>query len=132
MTVKPCTVIAAFCLTGSLLLAQNQQPTPEQYQDALNQLRQLQADKNELATKNRDLLKKIHDLEEQHQDNAMRVETLENRMYYLREHYAAWQEFLDHNPPLRVMWYTFFTSGEFQESVHDLLGDGKWPFGVEG
>lgn len=131
MTAKPRTVVTALCLTASLALAQNQQPTAEQYQDALNQLRQLQADKNELATKNRDLQKKLHDLEEQQEQTTMRLETLENRMFYLREHYAAWQAFLELNPPIRVMWNTYFTTGEVQERIMDLLGDGKWPFGIE-
>lgn len=131
MTAKPRHVIATLCLTASLALAQNQQPTQEQYQDALNQLRQLQADKSELATRNRELQKRVAELETQQQEMSIRLETLENRLYYLREHYASWQQFLEHNPPLRVMWYTYFTSGDFRDRITDILGDGKWPFSVE-
>jgi len=119
---------------GSVALAQNQ-PSIDQlqtmYQDALNQLKDAQNRKNELATRNQELQKKLADTETERDRLNERLMGLETTAYYLREHYSAWQEFIDQNPPLRVMWFTYFTSGELMENVENILGDGKWPFGVE-
>jgi TolA-binding protein len=119
-------------LLGSTASAQNPAPTPEQYQDALNQMKALQERINTMAGRNQELQKRLAEMEQQRQTMSVRLETLENRAYYLREHYNAWQAFLEQNPPLRVMWYTYFTGGALKESISDLFGDGKWPFSVEG
>ena len=111
-------------------------PSPEQlarmYDDALSQLKAAQDRKNELATENQKLQKRLSDQEQQAQQMSIRLATLENRAYFLREHNAAWQSFIEMNPPIRVMWLRFFNATEnLPERVLDLLGDGKWPFSID-
>jgi predicted nuclease with TOPRIM domain len=114
--------------------AQNQ-PGVEQlqtmYQDALNQLKDAQNRKNELAIRNQELQQKLADAESQRDALNERLMSMETTVYYLREHYSAWQEFIDQNSTLRVMWFTYFTSGELTNNFEKLLGDGKWPFDVQ-
>ena len=134
------TLFAALCGCMCLLAltsnssAQNS-PNAEQLQamllDAQNQLKDAQNRKNELATQNQDLQKKLADTDAERQQLKDRVVTLENSGYYFRLHYTAWQEFIDQNPSLRVVWFSYFTSGELMERVTTIIGDGTWPFNVD-
>ncbi len=120
---------------ASLAVAQNS-PSAEQLQKQLDetnaQLRAAQDRKNELALENQKLQKRLTDTEQQTQAVREELDTLEYRAYFLREHYAAWQEFLEVNPPVKAMWSAFFNSVTTRHSLTDLLGDGHWPFSVEG
>jgi predicted nuclease with TOPRIM domain len=128
-------LLAALVLSASAAMAQNQ-TTPEQlqkmYDDALVQLKSAQDRKNELATENQKLQKKLSDSDQQLRDLRERLDTLENRAYFLREHYRVWQEFVELNPPIEALWSGFFNATAEPKVVTDLLGDGKWPFGVKG
>lgn len=107
-------------------------PTSEQYQDALNQLKAAQDRKNELATENQKLRQQIADAEKKSTQQAEQINNLENRAYYLREHYAAWQQFIDQNAAVRVMWNAYFANAESNNRIRDVLGDGQWPFSIDG
>ncbi|MDB5327132.1 MAG: hypothetical protein JWM57_2701 [Phycisphaerales bacterium] len=123
----------ALLLAGLAASARAQSaPTAEQYQDALNQLKAAQDRKNELATENQKLRQQIADQDKKSTQQAERMSTLENRAYYLREHYAAWQQFIEQNAAVRVMWTAYFSNADAGERVRDLLGDGHWPFSIEG
>ena len=125
---RPTRVAIALFATAAAAIAQT--PNPEQ-QDLLNQLRAAQDRKNELATENNKLRKQLTDLEKKAAEQADQLSTLDNRAYYLREHYAAWEQFLDNNPAVRSMWLAFFSNAATAERATDLLGDGRWPFAVE-
>ncbi len=120
---------------ASLAMAQGT-PSVEQLQKQLDetnvQLRAAQDRKNELALENQKLQKRLTEIEQQNQAVREELETLENRAYFLREHYAAWQEFLDANAPIKAMWSAFFNSASTPYPLTDILGDGHWPFSVEG
>lgn len=123
-------VVLALFVSAAVCVAQTP-PTAEQ-QDLLNQLKAAQDRKNEQATENGKLKKQVADLQKMAADQADRISTLENRAYYLREHYAAWEQFLDQNPALRAMWLSFFSNAGIADRATDLLGDGRWPFAVDG
>ncbi|HEX8323147.1 MAG TPA: hypothetical protein VF595_04460 [Tepidisphaeraceae bacterium] len=125
---RPTRVAIALFATAAAAIAQA--PNPEQ-QDLLNQLRAAQDRKNELATENNKLRKQLTDLEKKVAEQSDQLSTLDNRAYYLREHYAAWEQFLDNNPAVRSMWLAFFSNAAAAERATDLLGDGRWPFAVE-
>lgn len=125
-------MVVALGLSATVALAQNE-PTAEQLQRSLDeaqvQLKQAQDRKNELATENQKLQKKLAETEHQLKSTREELETLENRAYFLREHYAAWQEFLALNQAIRAMWLGYFNNaGAPSFSVTDVLGDGQWPF----
>ncbi len=126
-----------FCLMlcAATAVAQNQ-PTEEQlqraYDEALVQLKAAQDRKNELALENQKIRKQLTDLEAEKQQLQEQNQTLENRSYFLREHYAAWRAFLDTNPSVDAMWSTYFNGTVPIFRLSDILGDGRWPFSVEG
>jgi predicted nuclease with TOPRIM domain len=107
-------------------------PTAEQYQDALNQLKAAQDRKNELATENGKLRQQIAEAEKKSTQLTEQINNLENRAYYLREHYAAWQQFIEQNSAIRVMWSAYFANAEANNRIRDILGDGHWPFSIQG
>ncbi len=121
-------------ITTSIAAAQNS-PTVEQlqqsYDEAMVQLKAAQDRKNELALENQKLTRRIAELEQQSADVKLKLEVLENRAYFLREHYAAWHDFLRLNPPIAAMWSTFFNSIGNNHSLTDIFGDGNWPFSIE-
>lgn len=128
--------IAMFVLMTSTSIASAQNtPSIEQlqksYDEAMVQLKAAQDRKNELALENQKLTRRLAELEQQGADVKLKLEALENRAYFLREHYAAWHDFLRLNPPIAAMWSTFFNSSGNPRSMTDLLGDGNWPFSVE-
>jgi TolA-binding protein len=113
-----------------------QGPSAEQLQkqldDANSQLKSAQDRKNELAQENQKLQKQLEDLRARSEQTRQRLETIENRAYYMREHYAAWQLFVEANPALRAMWVAHFNGeGRAPGRAAELLGDGRWPFGIE-
>lgn len=132
--IRPVSMFVTLGLAVSVAMAQNE-PTAEQLQRSLDeaqaQLKQAQDRKNELATENQKLQKKLAETEQQLKSTREDLETLENRAYFLREHYAAWQEFLALNQAIRAMWLGYFNgAGAPSLTVTDILGDGQWPFSV--
>ena len=69
---------------------------------------------------------------DEQKQSAEKMAMLQGRAYYLREHYAAWQQFIDQNPMVRTMWSAYFEHADTADRVTELLGDGRWPFAVEG
>jgi predicted nuclease with TOPRIM domain len=110
--------------------AQDAQQLQKMYDESQAQLRAAQDRKNELFVENQKLQKRLSELEEQLSATRGELETLENRAWFLREHYASWQDFVELNPPIRAMWQGFFNGALVTTPtlLTDLLGDGKWPF----
>ena len=127
-----CSLLVVTCVTAAAV-AQNQ-PTAEQLQseitDARKQLAAAQDRKNELAAENEKLRKKVADAEKRLQERTDQLDTLKNRSLYLRQHYDAWQQFIEQNPALRAMWFAYFANDGLKDSITELLGDGKWPFSL--
>lgn len=124
----------SLCLLLALAaVAPAQTPTAEEMQDLRNQLKAAQDRKNELATENGKLKQQIATLEKKAGEQAEKLTTSESRSYYLRQHYAAWQQFLEDYPALRQQWITYFfvaDTGSDQRIAH-LLGDRQWPFLID-
>ena len=114
-------------------VAHAQTPTAEEVQDLRNQLKAAQDRKNELATENGRLKQQVAMLEQKAGEQAEKLTTSESRSYYLRQHYAAWQQFLDDNPLLRQQWITYFFVADTgpDQRIAALLGDRQWPFRIE-
>lgn len=129
-----CSTFILACLTAAAA-AQNQ-PTVEQLQsennDARKQLAAAQDRKNELAAENEKLQKRLADLEKQLQTRTGERDALQDRSYFLREHYAAWEAFIDRNPSLKSLWLAYFSAAGATDTAIELLGDGKWPFELPG
>src|SRR5204862_1073840 len=94
--------------------AGNPEQLKKQYDDALAQLKAAQDRKNELATQNEQLTKKVAELEKQ-LDQA-RGEMLElkrqdaenaEKSFYLRSYDAAWTTFIQRYPELKERWKSF-------------------------
>jgi hypothetical protein len=92
---------------------------PEQlkkaYDDALVQLKAAQERKNQLAADNEKLAGQLSDLQKQvdHMKGEMeeikRAEAEQaDRTFFLRSHYAAWQNFISRYPDLQGRWKAFF------------------------
>ncbi len=125
-------------------LCRAQEPSAEQvrkmYDDALVQLKAAQDRKSELATENEKLRAQMVELEKQVQamdgqlkDLRLQAQGWAERTYFLRSHYAAWQQFIQGNPSLLMRWRVFLEA--------DLLGhpldptefrDPDWPLSAEG
>lgn len=120
-------VLAGLCASA---IAQN--PTEDQLQDLRNQLKRLQDGKNELATENAKLRQQIADKDKKLTEQATQIDALQSRAYYLREFYAVWTEFLEMNPSVRSMWSAYSASAEAVDRATQLLGDGSWPFLIDG
>ena len=135
------------CLTlggGSTAVAQDE-PKPDQlkkmYDDALVQLKAAQDRKNELATENEKLNAKVAELKKQLDDATVRAQTLEQQVagfaeqtFYLRSHYAAFQNFLRSYPNLMSRW-KLFMENDLMTVPHDVpasVFDPSWPLSVEG
>ena len=113
-------------------VAPAQTPSVEEVQDLRNQLKAAQDRKNELATENSKLKQQVAAVETKAADQAEKLTASESRSYYLRQHYAAWQQFLDDNPALRQAWITyFFVEDNPNDRAADLLGDRQWPFLID-
>ena len=121
-------LVASFAAVAA---AQNQ-PTLEQlqaqYTDALNQLKKAQDRKNELDAENARLQKRVEEAEKKAQDSVAAADTLRDRTYFLRSHYAAFNDFLLQNPAVRLMWHAYFVDRAEGPVLADLIGDGSWPF----
>jgi predicted nuclease with TOPRIM domain len=130
--------VAALALSAGLAVAQDA-ANPEQlkklYDDALAQLKAAQDRKNELAQQNEQLTAKVQDL--QKQLDQVRGEALElkrhdaesaEKSFFLRSHYAAWQNFVDNYPELKVRWKRFLETDLLAGHVEPpALADPRFP-----
>ena len=128
-------------LSAGLALAQDAN-NPEQlkklYGDALNQLKEAQDRKNELATQNEQLAAKVAELQKQleqarNENLDLKRQDAEHaeKTFYLRSHHAAWQTFVDRYPELKSRWKKFLEK-DVVAAGNDLpkLVDPEWPLTV--
>ena len=125
-------------------IALGQEPPPEQlrkmYDDALVQLKAAQDRKNELNGENERLKAKVAELEKQLAESSSRLKDLDaqsdqwaERSYFLRSHYAAWKQFLQHNPGLMTRWRLFLEADRAGSPFDPTqLRDPDWPLSAEG
>ena len=114
-------------------------PSPEQmrkmYDDALQQLKAAQERKNQLAAENEKLGKQVEAMQKDLAAAHGRVEELKRadaehaeRTFFLRSHYAAWQQFARAHPETADRWRLFIES-DFWVSPRETgsLIDREWP-----
>lgn len=84
------------------------------YNETLSQLRAAQDRKAELATENARLTARVAELEKQLKEQTAQADdarrqaaALARSTYFLRTHYAAWVEFLQFYPLIRLEWDVF-------------------------
>jgi septal ring factor EnvC (AmiA/AmiB activator) len=102
-------------------------------QDALTQLKAAQDRKSELANENAKLESHITDLQKQI-DTYKRASTDdEERTFFLRSRYAAWEEFMKQYPDLLERWKDWLKDGGVKTGTLPAMGDdGDWPFSANG
>jgi hypothetical protein len=101
-------------LSSAPIARADDEPKPEQvkqmYQDTLSQLKSAQERKTQLAAENEQLKTKVADLEKQlevkNAELAKQV-SASGETFFLRSHFAAWQEFLRHYPRTQIKWRVF-------------------------
>jgi septal ring factor EnvC (AmiA/AmiB activator) len=134
-------LVMTVVLVATTTASAQEQPNPEQlkkaYDDALAQLKAAQERKNQLAAENEKLGNQILELQKQVEQSKAENEQLKRieadhakNTYFLRSHYAAWQQFVRSQPDLLWRWKIFFEDGvlsaprEALESLKvGLLGD---------
>jgi hypothetical protein len=127
------TIVALLLLLRPVppVIAQDQ-PTPDQlkkmYDDALAQLKTAQDRKNELAVENEKLGAKLGELTKQLEEARKQAAGYAEQTFYLRSHYAAWQNFVKRYPALRQRWIVFL-EGNLLDVPYDVsnLVDPEWP-----
>ncbi len=114
------------------------EPRPDQlkkmYDDALVQLKQAQDRKNELAADNDKLNAKLNDLQKQldaakskADESAQESAGFAEKTFFLRSHYAAWQDFIRRRPQLEAEWKVFLSGDSLGLGrVQDYI-DKDWP-----
>src|SRR5437764_13546272 len=120
--------------------ARAEDPNPDQlkqmYNDTLAQLKAAQDRKTQLAGENEALKAKVAELEKQlaaaqakGADLDKQVATSNERNFYLRSHYVAWQEFLKRYPRLQIRWKSFIEN-DLVTPRNDVpvLVDPEWPW----
>jgi septal ring factor EnvC (AmiA/AmiB activator) len=125
---------------ASVAIAQAE-PSPDQlrrmYADTLHQLQEAQDRKNQLAAENDQLRGKIASLQKQLEvaqasadDASRQVGELARRTFAERSEFAAWQEFLAHDPRLARQWGLFLRDSAAAAApgqLSDELG-ANWPW----
>lgn len=133
---------SAFVARGSVALAEDE-PKPDQlkqmYQGTLAQLKEAQERKTQLAAENEQLKTKVADLEKQLLAQQMKSVDLQKladgfaeKTFFLRSHYAAWQEFLHRYPRLQIRWRVFLEN-DMLTPRNDLPSfvDPEWPWSAQ-
>ena len=124
-------ILAWAALPPQVATAQDQ-PSPDQlkkmYDDALAQLKTAQDRKNELAVENEKLTARITELTKNLEESRKQAAGYAEQTFYLRSHYAAWQNFVRKYPALRQRWIVFLEAG-LLDSPHDVseIVDPDWP-----
>ena len=134
--------IAGAAATGSARA--DDPPKPDQlkqmYDDALGQLKAAQERKNQLAAENEQLKAKVVELQKQLdtvtiQNAALQKEAdgYAEKTFYLRSHYAAWEDFLRRYPTMRARWKLFLQTDPMNGPI-DLppFIDTEWPLSAQG
>lgn len=127
-------------IAGSALA--QEAPKPDQlkkmYDDALAQLKQAQDRKNELAAENDKLKAKLTELQKQltatqsQQAEADReIAEFADKTFFLRSHYAAWQEFIHQDPKLQARWKVYLTGQTLSPPRLSDYIDVNWPLNSE-
>jgi hypothetical protein len=128
--------VATVLLCGGLVFGQGE-PQPDykkMYDDAVVQMRQAQERKNDLADQLTDAKKQLA-IDQAKLDEASRTAgDFARRTFFLRAHYAAWQEFIGHYPKVQHQW-EIFLAGESETilpttapaaTTQELI-DTEWP-----
>jgi hypothetical protein len=122
---------------GGAAFAQDS-PQPDQlrkmYDEVLGQLRQAQDRKNELAAENDKLNAKVADLQKQLDaakskidDGSREAAGFAEKTFFLRSHYAAWQEFIHRYPKLEARWRIFLRGDVLEPDSLPEMIDTDWP-----
>ncbi len=110
------------------------------YDDTLASLKTAQETKNQLATKNEELVKQVAEIQKQleaitkeRDELARQVAGNSEKTFTLRSTMAAWQEFLKRYPTLNAKWKAFLDT-ELLKANNEApsLVDPIWPFRIEG
>jgi septal ring factor EnvC (AmiA/AmiB activator) len=135
--------LAAAPPTRPARAAIDDEPKPEQlkqmYQDTLDQLKKSQERKTQLAAENEQLKARIADLEKQLQslqvhsaDLQKQADGYAEKTFFLRSHYAAWQEFLRRYPRLQIRWKLFLEDDALTPSQNTPpFIDPDWPWSAQ-
>lgn len=130
-------VMAAVCLGGAFALGE-EKPNPDQlkkaYDDALVQLKSAQDSKNALAKQNGELTRQLEELNKQLAAARGQVQELQRQVsendeknFFLRSCYAAWQRFMRVHPELLVQWKLFIGEDALATPDANPLVDPLWP-----
>jgi septal ring factor EnvC (AmiA/AmiB activator) len=134
-------LVTALSLTMAPRFARaDDEPKPEElkqmYQKALDQLKSAQERKTQLAAENEQLKARVAELEKQLAATQARTAELQKqadasaeKTFFLRSHYAAWQEFLRRYPRLQIRW-KIFLEDEALFPRHDATPflEPEWPW----
>lgn len=130
-------VVLTTLATAGPILAQDA-PKPDQlkkmYDDALVQMKQAQDRKNELAAENDKLNAKLAALQKQLEAaKVMQAEAdrqaaeFAEKTFFLRSHYAAWQEFISQYPKLEQAWKMYLGGDALSSPQVREYIDQNWP-----
>jgi uncharacterized protein YukE len=110
-----------------------QEQLKKMYDDALVQLKASQDRKAELAGENEKLQARLAELEKQLADARVELAGQAERSFFLRSHYAAWQQFLQRYPSLLQRWNVFLEA-DLLSAPNDppQWHDPEWPLSAEG
>ena len=136
-------ILAVLMIPNSVSRAEDE-PKPEQlkqlYENTLSQLKSAQERKTQLAEENEQLKAKIAELEKQmkavgdkNAEMKKQTEAFAERSFFLRSHYAAWQEFIRRYPKMQIRWRVFLES-DLMTPQNDMRQyvDPDWPWSANG
>jgi hypothetical protein len=110
------------------------------FHDTLIQLKEAQNRKAELATENEKLVARVADLEKQVQAQSVQLDevkrqasSLADRTFFLRSHYAAWEQFIAANPGLKDQWEMFMRTVAWMSAPQPagMFMDPQWPISMQ-
>ena len=142
-TLASLTLLLAAPPTRTARAAIDDEPKPEQlkqmYQDTLDQLKKSQERKTQLAAENEQLKARIAELEKQLQslqahttDLQKQADGYAEKTFFLRSHYAAWQEFLRRYPRLKIRWQLFLEDDALTPPQNTVpFIDPDWPWSAQ-
>lgn len=136
-----CAAVVLTAMAGAAFA--QEQASPEElgrkYADALEQLKASQDRKNELAAENDQLRARIAELEQQSAEHRRAAAEFAEQTFFLRSHYAAWQNFVQRYPQLAIQWKVFLEGGllaghpmpSWTEPAGPLSSRSSWPSSFE-
>src|SRR5438045_7745448 len=111
-------IVVALLISTSAVVAQdtnNPEELKKSLADALNQLKASQDRKNELATENEKLKAKIAEQQKEVEESRRIAADCSQKTWFLRSHYAAWENFLKRYPKLKAQWDVFLESNPLSQ-----------------